>query len=153
MIPVLVLLLALLLFRGIGAIGVESLASWQAATRWALGVMLLFTAGAHFTTMKENLVRMVPPWVPRPRLAVTFTGVCEILGAVGLVLPPFQRAAGVALVLFFVAVFPANVHAARVCRFPARQAGDATLAARPDATSLHRPHLVGRRGGELTGRA
>lgn len=113
MIPVLVLLVALLLFRGVGALGVESLASWQAATRCALAVMLLFTAGAHFTTMKEDLVRMVPPWVPRPRLVVALTGVCEILGAVGLVLPPFQRAAGIALVLFFVAVFPANVHAAR----------------------------------------
>jgi len=75
--------------------------------------MLFFTATAHFTSMKEDLLRMVPTWVPRPRLAVAFTGVCEILAAIGIQLPQTRRAAGILLILFFIAVFPANVHAAR----------------------------------------
>jgi uncharacterized membrane protein len=109
----LALLMSLPLFRGIGAIGVGPLASWSAATRYALAVMLLFTASAHFTSMKEDLIRMVPRWMPRPRAVVFMTGICEILGAVGLLLPALQHATGIALGLFFIAVFPANVRAAR----------------------------------------
>jgi uncharacterized membrane protein len=44
---------------------------------------------------------------------VYFTGVCEIAGAVGLLLPEFRRAAAYALIPFFLAVLPANIHAAR----------------------------------------
>lgn len=113
MAPVIVLGIGLLLFRGLGALGVEALASWMADTRWALAVMFLFTASAHFTRMKEDLVRMIPKGIPNPLLFVYFTGVCEILGAVGLLLPMFQKAAGIGLIAFLLAVFPANVHAAR----------------------------------------
>jgi uncharacterized membrane protein len=44
---------------------------------------------------------------------IYFTGVCEILGAIGLLLPRARRLAGMALIVFFIAVLPANVHAAR----------------------------------------
>jgi len=62
--------------------------------------------------MKEDLIRMTPQWVPRPRAMVFFTGLCEIAGAIGLVIPMTRRAAGIALILFFIAVMPANIHAA-----------------------------------------
>jgi hypothetical protein len=42
-----------------------------------------------------------------------WTGICEIAGAAGLLLPEFQRAAGYALIAFFLAVLPANIRAAR----------------------------------------
>lgn len=45
---------------------------------------------------------------------VYFTGVCEIGGAIGLLLPSVRQAAGIALIVFFIVVFPANVKAARV---------------------------------------
>lgn len=63
--------------------------------------------------MKEDLVRMMPPSIPWPRAMVYFTGVCEIAGAGGLLLPEFRRAAALALAAFFLAVLPANVHAAK----------------------------------------
>jgi uncharacterized membrane protein len=44
---------------------------------------------------------------------VFLTGIFEVLGAIGLLVPGLNRAAGVALILFLIAVFPANVHAAR----------------------------------------
>jgi uncharacterized membrane protein len=75
--------------------------------------MLVFTGVSHFTFMKEDFVRMVPPSIPWPRAMVYFTGVCEIAGAVGLLLPEFRRAAAYALIAFFLAVLPANIHAAR----------------------------------------
>jgi uncharacterized membrane protein len=108
-----VLIGALLLYRGLGALGVDALASWPAATRAALATLLLVTASGHFTRMKEELVRMVPEWMPAPRLTVYLTGVCEILGAAGILLPATRRWAGLALILFLIAVFPANVKAAR----------------------------------------
>ena len=75
--------------------------------------MLVFTGVSHFTFMKEDFVRMMPPSIPWPHAMVYFTGVCEIAGAVGLLLPEFRRAAAYALIAFFLAVLPANIHAAR----------------------------------------
>ncbi|MES2463389.1 MAG: DoxX family protein [Armatimonadota bacterium] len=74
--------------------------------------MFLFTASAHFTRMKEDLVAMVPAWVPQPRLMVTITGILEILSALGLLLAPLSRLSAFALILLLMALFPANVHAA-----------------------------------------
>jgi uncharacterized membrane protein len=113
MLVLIILIAAMLVFRGLGFAGVSALASWPAAARDGLVVMLLFTASAHFTPMKEDLIRMTPRWVPRPRAMVFITGLCEIAGAIGLVIPATRRAAGIALILFFIAVLPANVHAAR----------------------------------------
>lgn len=113
MVPFLVLIISLLVFRGLGAAGVDALSSWAAATRYALAVMFVFTASAHFTSMKEDLIRMMPKAVPYPRQIVFLTGILEIFGAIGLLIPQLQRAAGIGLVLFLIAVFPANIHAAR----------------------------------------
>jgi len=121
-----VLFASLLVYRAAGALGVEWLDSWQTAARFALSTMLFFTASAHFTRMREDLVRMMPPSFPWPRALVFFTGLCEIAGAVGLLLSPTRRAAGFALILFFIAVFPANIRAAR---------SDLTLRGKP-ATAL-----------------
>lgn len=114
MVVLMVLAVALVVFRGMGALGIQTFRSWRAAARAALAMMLCFTASAHFVPgLSEDLVHMVPPWVPNPRLAVQVTGILEFLGACGLLVPRTQRLAGIALVLFFVAVFPANVHAAQ----------------------------------------
>jgi uncharacterized membrane protein len=75
--------------------------------------MLVFRGISHFTFMREDFVRMMPPSIPWPRAMVYFTGACEIAGAVGLLLPEFRRAAAYALVAFFLAVLPANIHAER----------------------------------------
>ncbi len=75
--------------------------------------MLVFTGVSHFTFIKEDFVRMMPPWIPWPRAMVYFAGICEIAGAVGLLLPEFRRVAAYALIAFFLAVLPANIHAAR----------------------------------------
>ena len=73
-----ILFASLLVYRSAGALGVEWLDSWQTAARCALSTMLFFTASAHFTRMREDLVRMMPPSIPWPRALVFFTGLCEI---------------------------------------------------------------------------
>jgi uncharacterized membrane protein len=108
-----ILIASILFFRGLGLAGAPAFASWSADVRDGLAVMLLFTGSAHFTPMKEDFIRMTPQWVPRPRAMVFFTGLCELAGAIGLVIPETRRVAGVALILFFIAVLPANIHAAR----------------------------------------
>lgn len=109
----LILVLSGLIFRGLGFAGISVFGSWQASARDALSLMLVFTGVSHFTSMKEDFVRMMPPSVPWPRAMVYFTGVCEIAGAAGLLFPELRRVAAYALVVFFLAVLPANIHAAR----------------------------------------
>lgn len=55
------------------------------------------------------IVPIVPDWVPRPRDVVLLTGVCELAGAVGLLVPRLRRFAGVMLALYAACVWPANV--------------------------------------------
>jgi uncharacterized membrane protein len=88
-------------------------ANWEAAIRIGLAVTLLFTAAAHLNSMRRDLIRMVPPAVPNPALMVTLTGISEVLGAFGLLVPRTRRVAAAALIVFLIAVLPANVHAAR----------------------------------------
>ncbi len=111
MAPLIVLAAATLIARLAGRLGIRGL-DWAGATRMGLAVMFCFTAAAHFNAMRADLVRMVPPWVPNPELMVSFTGVCEILGAIGLLLRQTRRLAAIALIIFLIAVLPANVHAA-----------------------------------------
>jgi uncharacterized membrane protein len=113
MAPLIVLVVVTLLARLIGQMGVSHLRDWAACARVGLAVMFCFTAAAHFNSMRADMVAMVPPGVPNPELMVTFTGLCEILGAIGLLVPRTRRVAAVALILFLIAVLPANIHAAR----------------------------------------
>ncbi|NUO98596.1 MAG: hypothetical protein HOV96_05880 [Nonomuraea sp.] len=116
---VIVLVVATLAFRLLGAAGVRRFATWPVAAAHGLAVMLVMTGSAHFVpegvTFMPNhgdLLRMVPPFVPFPAAMVYATGVFELAGAVGLVLPATRRAAGLCLALLFVCLLPANVYAA-----------------------------------------
>lgn len=113
MLVLMVLLVSWLVFRVLGAAGVHAFASWQDSARYALAVMFVFTATAHFNKMKHDLARMIPAYFPRPLLLVYVTGVLELLGAAGLVLPQFRRIAGICLIALLVGMFIANVNAAQ----------------------------------------
>ena len=86
---------------------------WWTALRIALAMMFLLTASAHWGKRRADLIRMVPVGLPRPDLLVTITGFCEILGAIGLLIPRAAPAAALGLTLLLIALFPANVRAAR----------------------------------------
>jgi uncharacterized membrane protein len=113
MLVLIVLLLSWLLFRALGAAGLHALASWQDSAHYALAVMFVFTATAHFNKMKHDLARMIPPYFPRPLLIVYITGVLELLGAAGLVLPQFRGLGGICLIALLIGMFIANVNAAK----------------------------------------
>lgn len=113
MIPFIVLAVVTLLLRSLGLAGLNALASWDVSLRGGLAAMFLLTASAHWGRRRPDLIHMVPPTFPRPDLIVTATGALELLGAVGLLLPMTARLAAACLAVLLLAMFPANVHAAR----------------------------------------
>ncbi|WP_420455226.1 DoxX family protein [Rubrivirga sp.] len=56
---------------------------------------------------------IVPPSLPAPRVLVLVSGVAEILGGLGLLVPAVRPWAGWGLAALLVAVFPANLYMAR----------------------------------------
>src|SRR6516225_4296294 len=113
MVPFFVLLISTLLLRLIGAAGVSPLNSWAWCLRGGLAVMFLLTASAHWGKRRRDLIAMVPGVFPRPDLIVSATGVLEILGAVGLLIPVTAPAAAACLAVMLIAIFPANIRAAQ----------------------------------------
>ena len=121
MAPLIVMVVAFVMFRLLGAAGIFTAASNSSgALRFALAAMFVFTALSHFLPRtRADLVRMVPARLPYPGLLVTATGVLELLGAVGLLVPGLVRASAYALMALLVALFPANIRAARMRLFVA----------------------------------
>lgn len=66
-------------------------------------------AGALHLFTPETFLLITPDWVPFPRLVILGTGICEIVGAAGLLTKNWRRAAGMGLALYAVCVFPANI--------------------------------------------
>ncbi|KAA2264917.1 DoxX family membrane protein [Solihabitans fulvus] len=101
-------------FRLVGLFGVTGLDSWQPSLRWGLALMFLVTGVAHFAGKRRpGMIAMVPAALPRPDLLVTVTGVLELLGAAGLLVPATSTVAAGCLALLLIVMFPANVYAAR----------------------------------------
>ena len=81
------------------------------AARIALSVMLLFTAVGHFAFTK-GMTLMMPHFIPYKTQMVYFTGLVEILAAIGLQVPKWRVLTAWLLILFFMLVLPANIYAA-----------------------------------------
>lgn len=108
-----VLFASWILFRAAGALGAHALATWRDAAPYALIVLFVFTGMAHFSKMKHDMALMVPRMFPRPLLLIYITGGLEFLGAAGLLVPRTRIAAAACLIVLLVALFPANIRAAR----------------------------------------
>lgn len=80
----------------------------RSGLRWVL-VVVYFTVGVIHLRSPDAFMPIMPAWVPFPRDVVLLTGVCEIIGAVGLIIPRLRWLAGIALAAYAVAVFPANI--------------------------------------------
>jgi uncharacterized membrane protein len=112
MVSLFILVASFILLRGVGLLGVKRLSSWREAGRGALVIMFLFTGTSHFTSMKYDFAAMIPDPLPDGLWVIYLTGVFEIAGAIGLLIPQTRKLAGICLVLLLVAMFSANVNAA-----------------------------------------
>ncbi|OAH46139.1 hypothetical protein AX777_10240 [Sphingobium yanoikuyae] len=59
-------------------------------------------------TRPAGFVAITPHWVPEPQTVVMLTGIAELAGAAGLMIPATRRAAAIALALYALCVWPAN---------------------------------------------
>ncbi|WP_458319234.1 DoxX family protein [Mycolicibacterium brisbanense] len=111
----LMLVLGSVAARVIGWVGVDYVDSWPRAVAVGLAAMFVMTGVAHFVNpLRADMIAIVPPRLPAPALLVTVTGALELAGALGLLYPPTRVAAAVCLFLLMLAMFPANVYAARM---------------------------------------
>src|SRR5271167_2155704 len=113
MAPLIVLITLFVLLTVAGHLQMPFAFGWWTSLRIALAGVFLLTASAHWGKRRPDLIRMVPPFFPRPDLLVTATGILEILGSLGLMLPRFASYAALGLSVMLLSVFPANIHAAR----------------------------------------
>lgn len=84
----------------------------KTAVIWLLGV-LYAAAGYIHITHPAPFLTITPAAVPWPETVIFWTGIAEILGAVGLVQvwsKPLRRAAGIGLALYALCVWPANIN-------------------------------------------
>jgi uncharacterized membrane protein len=115
MAPSIILLAGSVAARIVGWLGVDYVDTWGKAIAVGLAAMFVLTGVAHFVPpLRDNLIAIVPPQLPAPGLLVSITGVLEFLGAVGLLVPVTRVAAAVCLLLLMLAMFPANIYAARM---------------------------------------
>lgn len=81
---------------------------WPSAMRWAMAAALTLFGADHLVNPGRYLP-MIAGFVPFPLEVVLATGLCEIAGAAGLLVPRLRRWAGILLAVYFVCVFPANI--------------------------------------------
>jgi uncharacterized membrane protein len=74
---------------------------------------LFVAAGLNHFAIPGAYRRIVPPGFGDPARLVTLSGVAEVAGGVGVLLPRTRRVAGLGLIALLLAVFPANVYMAR----------------------------------------
>lgn len=78
----------------------------------AVLALFMVSAGCMHFLSPLGFIRIVPKFLPAPRALVLISGVFEILGGVGLLIPLTQRWAAWGLVALYAAVLPANVNMA-----------------------------------------
>jgi len=100
--------------------------------RWVLALAFGYAGYRHLATPAPFLA-ITPPWVPDPLLVVAATGIAEICGAIGLMVPATRTIAGWALALYALCVWPANLYHA----FAHVTVGSTTL-----GWSYHAPRLA-----------
>ncbi len=81
--------------------------------RRAVAIVLLAifygVAGYFHLATPEPFIRVTPAWVRDPAAIVFLTGLYELAAVVALLIPRTRKLAGVALSLYAICVYPANV--------------------------------------------
>lgn len=81
----------------------------RTALRWLLA-LAYGAAGYLHLARPAPFLAITPPWVPQPEWVIAATGIAELAGAIGLMLPALRKPAGWGLALYALCVWPANFH-------------------------------------------
>lgn len=83
------------------------------AGRLVMGILYVTAGTLHFL-ITPRYMAIMPTWLPAHRELVLVSGVAEIAGALGVLMPfpPIRRSAAWGLVTLLIAVFPANFYMA-----------------------------------------
>ena len=104
----------------------------RAVMRWMLAAFFVAAAVAH-VMVPDVLLKITPDWVPFPRAAIFATGLFEFAASAALITRPLRYWAGIALAVYAVCVWPANI----------KQALDGIVIAHiPDSWWYHGPRLA-----------
>jgi uncharacterized membrane protein len=87
-------------------------ASWPRRIGLVLVTVFFVFAGISHFTNEAFFVRIVPPWLPAPLLLVQISGIAEIAGGLGVLIPRVRQLAAFGLLVLLAAVYPANVYMA-----------------------------------------
>lgn len=78
---------------------------------YSMAIFLVFFGLSHFYKQDE-LILMLPDFIPFPEGIIFITGIIEIMLACGLILPITRRLSGLLIAIYFTAVLPANIYKA-----------------------------------------
>ncbi|MBJ6368537.1 DoxX family protein [Snuella sedimenti] len=90
---------------------VRNTIDYRLAGRIAMAAMLTFTAIGHFVFI-DGMKAIIPDFLPLKTEMVYATGILELVFAVALFYPNYSVLTGWALIIFFIAILPANIKAA-----------------------------------------
>jgi uncharacterized membrane protein len=96
--------------------GTPNLAESRLGLTWPrvlLAIFFSFAGAMHFVA-PAAYASIVPPWLPNAPLLVIISGICEMAGGLGVLLPATRRLAGWGLIALLLAVYPANIHMLRL---------------------------------------
>jgi uncharacterized membrane protein len=94
----------------------------MSVSRRLLAVFFVGSGVNHFVSPRFYRAIVPPALEPEAKRVVELSGVAEVLGGLGVLLPRTRRLAGVGLIALLAAVFPANLYMAsdaeRFDKFP-----------------------------------
>lgn len=85
----------------------------QHCVRLLLGCFMVFAGAAHLSFARQSFLAQVPPWLPlNADFVVVASGLVELgLGLSFLCAPSrYRKAVAVALAIFYILIFPGNIH-------------------------------------------
>lgn len=80
----------------------------RAVMRWIIAAAYAAAGVAHLW-VPEKLLAITPAWVPFPREVILLTGLFEFAAAAALVTTPLRQWAGIAMAVYAICVWPANI--------------------------------------------
>lgn len=87
------------------------MSKYKELLRVSLAISIIIVGITHFAS-PDPYVKIVPPQLPYPLELVYISGVFEVLGGVGLLVPNVSKFSAWGLITLFIAVYPANINMA-----------------------------------------